>query len=872
MIQIKCLKKVYQDNNVTTHALKDLSFNLPDKGFVFIVGKSGSGKSTLINMIGGLDDATSGEVIVDGFNITKAKTHELDIYRNNYLGIIYQNYNLFNDETVIGNVRYALNGSKTGNTEKEICKLLDYLDLTEKRDVLVKNLSGGQKQRVAIARALINKPKLILADEPTGNLDNKTAKIIFDYLKEASKNCLVLLITHDIFSAIQYADRIIEISDGQKVNDVTRKESTCTNLRPVELIEGQNLTKEEKEKLNNLLFKHEFELVDKNKNFATTEADELTVEKSLELKKQKNNHFFKYGLKTLLRNKLSMIITSLMCVLMVSLMAVATSLANFKGDQAIKDVTSRFDIKNLVIRKGFSNSGKTTEVEQNLFVKTNAEDENKLSNARYKGNKYPIYVLDNVVHEYQYSVRGTGSVKYENFYCEGILGVVGVNENFLHTLFGNYEVIAGSIEDTLTSGKVIITDYIADSFLFYNDKLRCLDENTPYINIVNKDIYHRTNIGAIIKTGYKEKYKDFLDILTKIKLEPHNAESLRKQIINSDLYTSFLCDVDSYLNYGYTLDPDYFSHVNNTYDHLILNNCEIGIPSLCQTIDLDDYAYDLDLAGVSYLSGNSALMNIVEYNKYFGKNLKNSLDPNFEPEEIILSRKNPEKPEKNEKLESIPLHIIGVFETESMGRILLTSNEMKTAHIGWNVFQYGWMFDEVSQCYELYQNTYEHYYFNKVVCFDVIFKTIGIINVFSDVFGIIIFGLLIILGLVITMGNLKIIKTETYRIGVLKSMGYSSLFLAISILMVDVASALFVLAFSSLFGFLFSLGANKLIQTGFVTFSKNNVYNYITMVSLNYLHILLYSLAVLLIVILTSFIPFLIVKRIKPSRIIRNAE
>ena len=253
MIEVRNLCKTYRDKDVETKALKNVSFTLPDKGLVFIVGKSGSGKSTLINMIGGLDDITEGQVIIDGFDLSKAITHQLDKFRNSYLGIVYQNYNLFNDETVYDNIHSAIDVIEENVSEEEIDKIIQAVELDEKKTTLVKNLSGGQKQRVAIARALIKNPKLILADEPTGNLDSKTAKSIFDYLKEASNERLVVVITHDMPSAMEYADRILELEDGEIVRDVIRNKRAKTELTHIELVEGQKISKQEMADLNKTL-------------------------------------------------------------------------------------------------------------------------------------------------------------------------------------------------------------------------------------------------------------------------------------------------------------------------------------------------------------------------------------------------------------------------------------------------------------------------------------------------------------------------------------------------------------------------------------------------------------------------------------------
>ena len=230
MIELKNIIKVYKSKkSSSTKALDNINLKLSDRGMTFILGKSGSGKSTLLNIIGGLDNITEGDMLVDGTNIKKFKKNKYDAYRNTYIGFIFQDFNILEEYNVYENIELALKLQNKKTNAKEINELLNQLGIGNLEKRKINELSGGQKQRVAIARALIKKPKVILADEPTGNLDRASSEQIFNILKEISKDRLVVVVSHDIESAQKYADRIVQIEDGKIINDTNTNEIIVNN-------------------------------------------------------------------------------------------------------------------------------------------------------------------------------------------------------------------------------------------------------------------------------------------------------------------------------------------------------------------------------------------------------------------------------------------------------------------------------------------------------------------------------------------------------------------------------------------------------------------------------------------------------------------
>ena len=222
MLELYNVKKIYQTKTRRVAALDSVSFTLPEKGLVFILGRSGSGKTTMLNMLGGLDAPTEGELIVDGVSSRDFRQVDFDNYRNRYVGFVFQEYHLLDDYTVADNIALALElqGDLTPEErQQKIEAALAQVDLAGYGDRNTGELSGGQKQRVAIARALVKNPPMILADEPTGALDRKTGRQLFDLLKAVSKDKLVVVVSHDEDFAHEYADRILELEEGKIISD-----------------------------------------------------------------------------------------------------------------------------------------------------------------------------------------------------------------------------------------------------------------------------------------------------------------------------------------------------------------------------------------------------------------------------------------------------------------------------------------------------------------------------------------------------------------------------------------------------------------------------------------------------------------------------
>ena len=245
MLEIRNIVKDYETGSETVHALKGVSIAFRESELVSILGQSGCGKTTLLNIIGGLDQYTSGDLIINGQSTKQYKSADWDIYRNHSVGFIFQSYNLIPHQSVLSNVELALTLSGVSKAERRrrAKEALEKVGLGNQLNKRPNQMSGGQMQRVAIARALVNDPDILLADEPTGALDSETSIQIMELVKEIAKDRLVIMVTHNPELAEKYSTRIVKLLDGQIVGDSDpfdpAKEPAHSEVRKTEVTKGQ---------------------------------------------------------------------------------------------------------------------------------------------------------------------------------------------------------------------------------------------------------------------------------------------------------------------------------------------------------------------------------------------------------------------------------------------------------------------------------------------------------------------------------------------------------------------------------------------------------------------------------------------------------
>ncbi|MDR3292691.1 MAG: ABC transporter ATP-binding protein, partial [Clostridiales bacterium] len=363
MIRLENLSKIYRSGSSEVAALKDVNLTFPQKGMVFVVGKSGSGKSTLLNLMAGMDGASGGTVTANGLAL--GRDIDYDAYRNNAIGFIFQEFNLNQGLNAEQNVLLSERLKRNRADRKKAARALDAVGLSDKAKKKIQQLSGGEQQRVAIARALIKEPKIVLADEPTGKLDEANGKILFDILKKLSETVLVVVVSHDRESAERYADRIIELSDGRVVSDKIKNplflEDTEVNDAVLYLPYHKKITQKDvdflnqnKDKLTAVLHETRFKSHPASDNFSL----ENNADKSFlkDKKSLKPGDVFFLSWRNLAARKFRTVGTIFICIVMFAVLGLCVTILNYNEFQA----NARTFIKNnegeIVLYQGAYNS------------------------------------------------------------------------------------------------------------------------------------------------------------------------------------------------------------------------------------------------------------------------------------------------------------------------------------------------------------------------------------------------------------------------------------------------------------------------------------------------------------------------------------
>lgn len=520
MLTLKNIKKIYEQGDEAV--LYDINLTFNKNEFVSILGCSGAGKSTLLNIIGGLDDKTSGKLLINGKDIYKRDDLNLDYYRKNNVGFIFQNYNLIEHLTVYENVMLPLLLTNSKNKHKRVLKILDKTGLKGKKNSKICDLSGGQKQRVAISRALINNPDIILADEPTGALDYKTGYEIMNLIKKLSKNKLVIMVTHNKVLAKKYSSRIIYLDKGRVISDT-------------------NPSKE------------------KNEYFSTKfKSGNLSIKNAL-----------LYSIKTIKAKRKSFLLTSLSSSIGLILVALIISVSNgLKKEMNLyeKNVLSSLPIvipsvktkisdkskipKNKLYSYDYKEENSINPINDDFVKYINKMKTKDLCDIKYDRNlKFNVLtegynLLDNV------EFIQMPSIKYIKKNYTLLAGSYPKNKNELMLVADQKNRIDKNILDALKfNGDVNVSDIFKKNMkLIFNDDFYIKKDNVYFINKNYESVYKNKNNVALKIVGIirltKDEEESYKNDLANEKSSLAYLSNLADDVIDKNINSDIISDIN----------------------------------------------------------------------------------------------------------------------------------------------------------------------------------------------------------------------------------------------------------------------------------------------------------------------------------------
>lgn len=514
MLELKNVKRVYQSKSGDVNALNGVSITFPQTGMVFITGKSGCGKTTLLNVIGGLDGIDDGEISLLGKPFKDFTAEEYDSYRNTFIGFVFQEYNLLNEYTVEKNIRIAMELQGQTCDEREFDELISTVEITELKNRKPNELSGGQRQRVAIARALVKKPRIIIADEPTGALDSNTGVQVLDILKKLSKDKLIIVVSHDQEFAEKYADRIIKLVDGNVTEDITFNENEIeTNLKEKDdaliIKDGATLSQTEKDIVANAIKnRKKLEIIEKlsyreKQPTGTVENSKSNEPLSLKKSQMKFSSALSLGLKSLGVKPLRLIFTIFLSAIAFAVFGLFDTIANFSTANVINHQLKKSDAPTVMASAKYIVNDALGDAYTIRLSDEKVKDIEKETGYSIKGiYHYNSNVSGGATSQTISQISSLFSNKGKNFYTNKVDGFIEFNENEISSdgKLGNfkYKIVKGEYPK-LSDGEnqVAISTYLADSILYYlNGEMLQEQEVVTTEDLIGKEI-----------TVYNVKYK-----------------------------------------------------------------------------------------------------------------------------------------------------------------------------------------------------------------------------------------------------------------------------------------------------------------------------------------------------------------------------
>ena len=785
MINIHRISRVYKSDDAPVYALKDVSLSLPSKGMIFVVGKSGSGKSTLLNIIAGFDKPTKGDIYYGDINLNKLNPRELDYYRNSEIGFVFQDYCLIDTFTVKQNINVAFDFKNEKSSKEKIDEILTSVGMKGYEKRYPRQLSAGQKQRIAIARALAKDSKIILADEPTGNLDSKTTEQILDLLKIISKDRLVIIVSHSKEDAFKYADRIIEISNGEIINDRIKNDEFENKFsieeNTISLPNKKRLTALELDKINTLIKEKEGNVtfVRSKEKFTAYKQKHEAFKIKLKQTKMGFKNLFKYSWLFFKNQLFSFFLVVFIVTLLITTLSLSLQFGNFDGQRQFEDAVHTTTSNTLVVRQE-ANIERETSLSNPIYMGEFTQDKKEKLEKEFNCKSYDIYNY--------YSPFGTATYRY--YYSSYLTGMnintlLVCDEEYLAKVFGDESGNLKYWGDISSSADgIIITDIFADYIL----KAMTSYKVYSYEDIINSNEFYKktgTKIAGIIDgPGDYASYKD--------------GSFAKNFETEEDYYDTITRDYGIF----YTTNPNYYEK----YIQDLIKQSDSFIVAH-QQFKTEDGVNEYNVHGSSInftnanVKENEIILTYTIYNELFGTSCSSTNLADFEKKDIIYRAYDVNSNTLVEKTLTI--------------RSLSSYNYLNPCHLE-NLVQN--QFKRVGAYYVEVQDLGRFFTTADTLGVNIITSSVTIVEtvveciaIFTDLFKMLSIIMIISILVLIIVNTVNIMNRNIYNIGVSRSLGAHTSELGFIFALQMLMFGVFVIIFSIISDFLSIKLINKLL-------------------------------------------------------------
>ena len=887
-LSIKNLTKIYHSKNgEDVHALKDINLSFPTKGLVFIVGKSGSGKSTLLNIVGGLDEATSGDVVYQDRPYSEYSHHDFNLLRKYGVGFIFQDFSLVDHLTVYDNLNLALTIRDEELSRDEASAVLREVGLRGYEDRRATELSAGQKQRVAIARAIVKKPKILLCDEPTGNLDFTTSQEVLHFLKNISQNSLVIIVSHNLEDAYFHADRIIELSEGRVTSDL--------EIDPALSAESKTVY------FSSLDFLDEAKIDDINGKLKTGEICEIKSRKSLfrphveqedvPYQKEVTDNAISFSKSFRLTNKLlrkqfkNIVLLSFAVSLMLSIFGVSYLFSTYDSHSTFAQLLNDQPVSNHIYRKGAdpksTNLRYINPIEEKDIKEYRAigvEDK-----AQYVVN-YPCetstsYGKEKGIHDTynQKTAADLGTIfdPYLTVRTHG--GILVTNEDYVKRhcgIKGEFEYLAKA--DEFKDYGIFITDYCADNYIKYTAKsgLKTYEDLVGYDVAVTADRKYHFNqryVNGIIKTDYRERFKTQLETIASLST---NTKELNKYKTTGEC-VDYLRNAYMYYDFGFSFNPNFKK------DLVASDAIGLARTTRCSyTIELDDAETVIHHYSNTSFSGTATTEKVGYYSDFVTEMPKKTFGYPYKVLNDLFSLsltaeqwRERIKPDAKVKVsmfdvsgEKVVKERTYDFQVIDWTYGVVASPDVVRDLLG-DSLCYSDVYFDVQEGRDLFADLLQRGYTNVDVSRAFVDRIVETANTYSDLFVIILVFALVAATLFLGFVSYHSVRRFSYEIGVIKSLGGSTKdvfrIFVVQQTYLYLISVVLAMGFFNLLTYL----ANTVLLAAF---NRNSGFKYtIRILVVDYRAVLIILGVITLTCIVALILPFIQIKRLKPINILK---